>query len=155
MNKEAIELLEKARSVARVAEANKAGYKCIEQHIDQALTLLKQQPPASEFTKRVRILLTTQDRTAVVQDAYDLCGRLDRAEASNKDLLTALEQIRDLETECCPRCEGNGRLYADGKAHHVSENADTIFCGNCGGSGRILPDNAQEIAEAAMTEAHI
>ena len=41
MKKEAIALLEKARSVARVAEPNKAGYECIEQHIDQALTILK------------------------------------------------------------------------------------------------------------------
>jgi len=48
MSKEIIEPLEKARAVARVAEPNKAGYKCIEQHIDQALTRLKQQPSQQE-----------------------------------------------------------------------------------------------------------
>ena len=52
--------------------------------IDQALTLLKQQPTAGEWTKKLRVLLATQDRTAVVQEAYDLCGRLDRAEARLK-----------------------------------------------------------------------
>lgn len=68
-------------------------------------------------------------------------------------LLEALEEIRDLETKACSRCEGNGRLYADGKAHLISENAATILCGNCGGSGRILPEDAQDIAEAAIAKA--
>lgn len=71
---------------------------------------------------------------------------------AHEGLVEALEQIRDLETECCSRCEGNGRLYADGKAHFLSENADTILCGNCGGSGRILPDDAQDIAEQALSK---
>ncbi len=57
--------------------------------IDQALKLLKQQPAAGVFTKKVRILLATQDRTAIVRDAYDLCDRLDRAEASKAELLEA------------------------------------------------------------------
>ena len=72
---------------------------------------------------------------------------------SHEKLKTALEQIRDLETECCPRCEGNGRLYADGKAHLPSYQGDTIPCGSCGGSGRILPEDAQEIAQQAIKEA--
>ena len=69
------------------------------------------------------------------------------------DLLVALEEIRDLETDCCSRCEGNGRLYTDGKSHYPSENSPTILCGNCGGSGRILPEDAQEIAGQAIAKA--
>lgn len=68
-------------------------------------------------------------------------------------LLEALREIRDLETECCHRCEGNGKVYADGKGHLISENAPTVLCGNCGGSGQILPEIAQEIAEQAIAAA--
>ena len=71
-------------------------------------------------------------------------------QAENEEYKTALETIRDLETDCCHRCEGNGRLYADGKSHLVIENAPTILCGNCGGSGRILPEDAQDIAGQAL-----
>lgn len=73
--------------------------------------------------------------------------------ASHKKIVESLEQIRDLETDCCSRCEGEGNIYADGKAHYMSENAPTILCGNCGGSGRILPEDAQDIAEQALKEA--
>ena len=68
-------------------------------------------------------------------------------------LLEALREIRDAETTCCPRCEGNGNLYADGKGHYMHENAPTINCGNCGGSGRLQPANAQDIAADAIAEA--
>ena len=73
----------------------------------------------------------------------------------NDKLVEALEKIRDLETDCCPRCEGEGNIYADGKAHYMSENAPTIPCGNCGGSGRILPEDAQDIAVEALKEAEL
>jgi hypothetical protein len=71
---------------------------------------------------------------------------------SHEKFKTALENIAELETDCCQRCEGNGRLYADGKTHLMSENAETILCGNCGGSGRILPEDAQTIASEALKE---
>jgi hypothetical protein len=67
-------------------------------------------------------------------------------------LVAALNEIADSEGESCRRCEGNGKLYADGKAHYPSENAATINCGECGGSGRIYPD-LQEIARAALRDA--
>ena len=76
---------------------------------------------------------------------------LRRACNSHDRLLDALREIRDAETTCCPRCEGNGNLYADGKGHYMHENAPTINCGNCGGSGRLQPENAQEIAQAAIS----
>lgn len=66
---------------------------------------------------------------------------------------TALENITTLEKTCCHRCEGNGRLYADGKAHLLSEGANTILCGYCGGSGYLLPEDVQEIASEAITKA--
>lgn len=69
---------------------------------------------------------------------------------SHKALVSACEEIAGLETECCSRCEGGGRIWADGKPHFPHEQAGTIPCGSCGGSGRILPDDAQEIAEAAL-----
>jgi len=125
-----------------------------------------QQPPAGELTKRIRYLFDLPYQIVqkepqklsitigyITPLIFEACDRLDTVEAIKAELLAALEQIRDLETECCSRCEGNGRLYADGKAHYPSENADTILCGSCGGSGRILPEDAQEIAEAAIAKA--
>lgn len=57
----------------------------------------EQQPTAGEFTKKFRVLLATQDRTVIVQKAYDLCGRLNSAEARLKvipDLITACEAMQ-------------------------------------------------------------
>lgn len=65
-------------------------------------------------------------------------------------LRAALEEIADAESESCRRCEGSGRLYADGKAHYPSESIPTIFCPQCGGEGRIPPQGAQEIARRAL-----
>ena len=81
-----------------------------------------------------------------------ISARLEDLKAENEKYKTALERIRDLETECCPRCEGSGNLYADGKAHYMSESAPTILCDSCGGSGRILPEDAQQIAAKALKE---
>lgn len=124
--------------------------------------LVERQPAAGEQTKRVRTILANvlhdgrpTGYTLDAEEIYEIkgvCDRLDTSESINVDLVEALEEIRDLETECCSRCEGNGRLYVDGKGHLLSENAETILCGNCGGSGRILPENAQEIAEAALAK---
>ena len=35
----------------------------------------------------------------------------------------------------CSRCEGEGRLWADGQAHHYSETRPTKPCPNCDGTG--------------------
>ena len=70
---------------------------------------------------------------------------------SQPNLLKALKEIASLESRCCPRCEGNGRLWADDKPHLPTEQVDTIPCGDCGGSGRIFPqEKAQEIAQDAI-----
>jgi len=133
-----------------------------QQEADAAMVEGFEQPTAGEFTRVCKKHLENvaempiATRVNIAETSFKkACDRLDTAEAINADLLSALKEIRDLETECCPRCEGNGRLYADGKAHLLSENADTVFCGNCGGSGRILPENAQDIAEAAIAKANL
>ena len=45
-----------------------------------------QQPEATEFTRRFRILLDTQDKTSIVQEAYEACGKLDRQAAKIRQL---------------------------------------------------------------------
>lgn len=105
-----IELLEKARSVARVAEPNKAGYECIEQHIEQALTLLEQQPTAGDFTSNVRLnlvnwkehipgLFDVRVRT-IIKWLEEACDHLDISEASRKDLLKALRKYGNHKLPC-------------------------------------------------------
>lgn len=69
-------------------------------------------------------------------------------------LEAALREIADLEDSLCQRCEGNGRLYADGRAHYPSEGAETRSCPICGGAGRIYDtEAAQMIALAAIDAA--
>lgn len=85
--------------------------------------------------------------------AKEVIRRAEKVYPVFEKIKAALEEIRDGERTCCPRCEGNGKLWADGKAHYPSENVDTINCGNCGGSGYLQPENAQEIAEQALAEA--
>jgi len=72
-----------------------------------------------------------------------LQAKCDRQEA-------ALRQISENEGECCMRCEGNAKLWADGNAHLPSYDGPTVNCGNCGGSGRIHED-LQEIANEALS----
>jgi len=96
MSKEIIELLKKARTEMLQGGPYTIDYKDgFNEAIDQAIYLLKQQPTAGEFTKMFRILLATQDRTAVVQDAYKLCDIIGSAEARLKvipDLLEACQK---------------------------------------------------------------
>ena len=66
-------------------------------------------------------------------------------------LREALEEIANDEGEACQRCEGNGKLWADGKAHLPSHNGALINCGECGGSGRIHRD-LQDIAYTALQQ---
>lgn len=92
MNQEAIELLETINTVKLWILADwldikykddpapevQADLKLWADNIDKALTLLKQQPAASEFTEKCRELRSKG-------------ARLDSAEAINKDLLEACE----------------------------------------------------------------
>ena len=110
MSKEIIDLLEKAKTKLAAIEIRtkarpqvkdkgdkpawimaKSGFECI----DQALTLLKQQPTAGEFTKELRRRVTgyrklvspfAQDPISILSRAEEACDRLDRAEARLKEL---------------------------------------------------------------------
>ena len=73
-------------------------------------------------------------------------------EAENAKLREALREIVDSEgEEMCVRCQGNGALYADGKAHYYSEHADTIPCPSCAGTGLVSSISAEDVAKAALT----
>jgi len=102
---------------------------------------------AEEIIETGKALYETMRRaehkpSKTVQLLFEACNALQKFQK-------AMEEIAGLESECCPRCEGKGRLWADGKAHFPYERVDTIPCGRCGGSGRILPD-AQSIARQAL-----
>ena len=101
MSKVIIDLLEKNGRILRAIYEEKEipmpdDLEKLSFNNNQALTLFKQQPTAGEFTKRIRtqpydpkwkhtLIIQTEDRD-------ELCDRLDRAEAINKDLLERLEK---------------------------------------------------------------
>jgi len=64
------------------------------------------------------------------------------------------EEIAEIEHDAhdvCSRCEGEGRLWADGKAHYPMENLPTKACPNCDGDGRVLSgDEGHAVARAAV-----
>lgn len=62
----------------------------------------------------------------------------------------ALEKIANPGISCCYRCEGNGRLWADGKAHHPLYNGPTTACPNCDGQGSIPEENPEDIAREIL-----
>ena len=89
---EIIDLLEKAKEDVFSARAMEA--------VDQALTLLKQQPTAGEFRQKVTCALLDsrsieeQCKVALklLHEAEDI---IDTVEAINKDLLEACDKVRD------------------------------------------------------------
>ena len=56
---------------------------------DNILAILRplaEKPEAREFTKKFKVLLYTQDKTAIVQEGYDACDIIDRQAAELKKL---------------------------------------------------------------------
>jgi len=96
-----------------------------------------------------QVVATPSDFIAEIVNRYNAYPD---QQALIKQLVEALEQISENEGECCRRCEGDGRLWADGKPHYPTEQVDTVPCGNCGGSGRIYPD-VKDIADTAIATA--
>ena len=98
MSKKAIALLKK---VDKHIIQHTCGYtvtqdlKTLKEYVQQALALLKQQPTAGEFTKKIRSFVKLYEnetpRRAEITFLQEACDRLDRAESINKDLLTACE----------------------------------------------------------------
>lgn len=64
------------------------------------------------------------------------------------------DRIAEIEHDAhdvCSRCEGEGRLWADGKAHHPLEYLPTKACPECGGDGRVLSGNeGRDVATEAQ-----
>ena len=108
MNQQAIELLEKARyevdpktHIHCQRDINACAY------INQALTLLKQQPAERKFTKLWRekldnaVSLFRMGRSpkdwfqGIVTGFREACDRLDRAASTNKDLVEVCEGLID------------------------------------------------------------
>ena len=99
---EIIDLLEKAKESNNTVFRNLSGIKpyssdveCTGSFINQTIDLLKQQPTASEFTKKMRekYKYAIDNKLCVSSVVYEeSLARLDRAEPINKDLLEALER---------------------------------------------------------------
>lgn len=64
------------------------------------------------------------------------------------------EQIAEIEHDAhdvCRRCEGEGRLWADGQAHYYDANRPTKACPECDGDGRVPSgDEGRAIAKSAV-----
>ena len=101
INKKAIELLEKNSCILRTIYEEKElpmpdDLEKLRFNNIQALALLKEQPPASEFTKEMR--LTYELRPKVIEGKiaakhiFDLCDSLDVSEASCKELKELLTE---------------------------------------------------------------
>lgn len=80
----------------------------------------------------------------------EVAAKLEEREKEMGKLVEALKLILDDEGSHCTRCDGNGKLWADGQAHYQSYTGATINCGECGGSGRIYPDIKEQIREALI-----
>ena len=69
------------------------------------------------------------------------------------DWMLTDEEIAEIEHDShdiCSRCEGDGQLWADGKAHYPMCGLPTRNCPNCDGTGRVLSGNeGRAIARAA------
>lgn len=91
--------LEQIKTIVRILTLVKC-YMIKQDNYDQSLDLLKQQPIASEFTKKWRHIITGGDPnisgrlTQLSGDKMlEACKRLDRAETEKKDLLKVCEKM--------------------------------------------------------------
>jgi hypothetical protein len=97
MNKEAIVRLENA-----LLKHNDDCLLCAlkDTRITEALEFMKQQPPAGEWTKKIRDFIKLYEnelpKRAEITFLEEACVIIDRAEASNKDLVTACEYTENL-----------------------------------------------------------
>lgn len=80
----------------------------------------------------------------LVHEAY-VQGGADQSAISypKEDVDALIEDILSYlsdDPRACQRCEGNGKLWADGQSHYPSYDGPTVNCGACGGSGKIIED---------------
>jgi len=62
--------------------------------------------------KSVKILLNMKDEIIARQSAEIVAK-----DELIRELVEAVEEILNLSNPCCNRCEGGGRLWADGRCH--------------------------------------
>lgn len=131
MSKEIIELLEEAIIHAAMIQSNcrkpnlvikraeiLAGSCGKHGILHQALTLLKQQPPAGDFTKELRKRIADYRKThnlshqpytvGLINRAEKACYLLDTSEAIKADLLAACERNREMLDICARVFLGTG-----------------------------------------------
>lgn len=65
-------------------------------------------------------------------------------------LVEAIKNSLDTDDYPCPDCEGEGRVYGDGKRHYFFERVATIACARCSGTGT-LPTSRADVLKTALT----
>jgi len=77
---------------------------------------------------------------------YRIKEKLSKVEINEDEINEIIQGKKTI----CNRCEGNGRLWADGKAHFPSYSGETILCGDCSGNGFIINEEI-DLAQAILT----
>ena len=98
MNQEAIELFENSRMAGNTHLLPNVSYYAVNpEKFDQALDLLKQQPPAGELTKWLRQIFGDYGQVKGHTKVLEACDRLDQAEAELKDIKLELSCPETME----------------------------------------------------------
>ena len=136
MSKEIIDLLEKAResnslvfeALRRRTSAYISDAECTNSFIDQTIDLLKQQPTAGDFTKRLRSFVKLYEkeipRRAEITFLKEACDIIDRAEAINKikdKRIAEFEAMVKAGGECCDILQERIDILSEGKAKKEGE----------------------------------
>jgi len=106
---EAIELLEDIKTASGKSQRDVFYYLKADQVIE---LLTKEQPPASEFTRRARLIAThcpSKPRTTMEETILEACGRLDTSKAAINELVLACERFNFI-----PDCGGDFCINDDG-----------------------------------------
>jgi hypothetical protein len=105
----------------------------------------------NEWDRAVEVVADYIRRKLIALDWAEAKAEADallRLHVDGQPLLAVLAEDQETpQSDSCYRCQGDGALYADGKAHYPSEHAPTVACPVCGGSGRT------PISDLALSEA--
>ena len=74
------------------------------------------------------------------------------AERKYRDAVSELMDAVSVEGMSCPKCEGNGALWADGRAHLPSYRGETVTCAECAGTGKVRDQERTDKAIARLRE---
>lgn len=100
MNKKTIEILQRAKTqkpkYQDVAGATSEESR-LNRIIELALAKLSKQPEPTEFTKRFKVLLDTQDKTSVVKAAYIACDIIECLTPEFEKRIAKLEKRLGIE----------------------------------------------------------